>query len=343
MASTTRVLIVDDSATARESLTRAIAGAQGFELVGVAAQGSHALTLIERLQPDIATIDVYLGAEDGVELTGRIMERRPLPILIVTGVDPRSPSLVFRAIQAGALDVFPKLPAQTHPDHLHEQQRLLRTLSALARVPMVTRHHPVHARGNVAPRLLSREKAAIVTIGASTGGPPVLAEILATLPPPFPVPIVVVQHIARGFADTFAAWLASTTGHRVRVCDGTMALEPGTVYVAPGHAHIRLASAFTLALSDAPARHFQKPSIDVLFESVAAWWGRAAVGVLLTGMGSDGAAGLGCLKAAGSFTVVQSMSTCAVDGMPASALQLDATHVELTPAEIARSLPGLVK
>jgi two-component system, chemotaxis family, protein-glutamate methylesterase/glutaminase len=342
MAPPTRVLIVDDSATARASLAHAIAGAQGIELAGVAARGSDALALIERLKPDIATIDVYLGEEDGVALTNQITARRALPILIVTGIDPRNAELAFRAMRAGALDVLPKPPAPTHPDYPPERQRLLRTLSALARVPMVTRHPRVHARGAMATPSLSPEKAQIVAIGASTGGPPVLADILTKLPSPFPVPIVVVQHLTAGFADTFAAWLASTTGHRVRVCNGTTALEPGTMYIAPGRAHMRLTSAFTLGLSDAPAQHFQKPSIDVLFESVAAWCGRAAVGVLLTGMGSDGAAGLGCLDAAGAFTVVQSASTCAVDSMPASAIQLGAARVELTPAEIARLLPRLV-
>jgi two-component system chemotaxis response regulator CheB len=336
VALTTRVLIVDDSATAREALTRAIEGEKGFEVVGATARADEAMRLVTRRRPDVVTVDVFLGEEDGVDLAVRIMTERPTPILIVTGVNPRDPSLAFRAIRAGALDVLPKLPAPTHPDYPYERQRLLRALSALAGVPVVTRHERRPSSRQIeAPCAPTR----LVVIGASAGGPPVLQEILKASP--IPVPIAVVQHIADGFVGTLADWLASATGRRVRVCDREMDLEPGVAVLAPAGAHLALTSAGTLAPMVAPPRNHQRPSIDVLFESAAQWLGPRAVGVLLSGMGRDGAAGLSRLREAGAFTIAQSPATCAVDGMPLCAIELGAACAELAPADIAASLVRL--
>lgn len=341
---TTRVLVVDDSALARESLVRAIGSEKGFEVVGTAARASDALRLVERLRPDIVTMDVYLGSDDGIELSTQIMELRATPILIVTG-DQRDPSLPFRAIRAGALEVLPKLPAQTHASYLYERQRLLRALAALARVPMVTRHLRANpeARGAAgeAAAVLSapRGKTRLVVIGASTGGPAVLQEILVT--PHIRVPIAIVQHIADGFVEMLAEWLASTTGRRVCICKQDMAIEPATIFFAPSGAHLVITSAGTLAPREAPPRNHQKPSIDVLFESAASVLGPMAVGLLLSGMGSDGASGLSRLKAAGAYTMVQAPATCAVDSMPVTAIELGAACAVNTPAEIAAKLGSL--
>jgi two-component system, chemotaxis family, protein-glutamate methylesterase/glutaminase len=342
---TTRVVIVDDSATARESLSRALRGAEGFEVVGAASHAAEALALVERLRPSIVTIDVCLGAEDGVELARRMMDRRPVPILIVTGFDPGDPGLAFRAIQAGALEVLPKLPAATRPEYPHERQRLLRTLAALSAVPLVTRHaRAAPGPPSPPPRRLPPGRGELVVVGASTGGPPVLQAILGALPRPFPVPIVIVQHIADGFAETLAEWLGHATGHDMRVCNEPRCLEPGVVYLAPGRSHVRVTSARALALVDEPPRHYQKPSIDVLFESVAASsFGPVTVGVLLTGMGRDGAAGLARLAAGGAVAIVQSPESCVIDSMPQSALAMGVAAAELDPAAIARTLPVLVK
>ncbi|MCC6558168.1 MAG: response regulator [Polyangiaceae bacterium] len=337
---TTRVLIVDDSPTAREALARAIEGEKGFEVVGATGRTDEAMRLIESRRPDVVTVDVFLDEEDGVELAARIMAERPTPILIVTGVSPRDPSLAFRAIRAGALDVFPKLPARTHPDYPYERQRLLRALSALAGVPMVTRR-ALSYDGLPSPAWSDEPRAPtrLVAIGASTGGPPVLHEILKASP--IPVPVALVQHIADGFVETLAGWIASTTGRRVRVCDREVSLEPGTVIFAPARAHLAVTPAGTLAPVDGPPRNHQKPSIDVLFESAAQWLGSRAVGVLLSGMGSDGAAGLSRLRSAGALTIIQSLPTCAVDSMPRRALELGAACAELAPDAIAARLRRL--
>jgi two-component system, chemotaxis family, protein-glutamate methylesterase/glutaminase len=337
----TRVLIVDGSAAARQSLARALGGAEQLEVAGAAAHADEALSLITHHRPDIITLDAHLGEGDGIELAARIMTRRPLPILVVTGLDPRSPDLAFRAIQAGALDVLPKLPAASHPDYPHERQRMIRALLALSRVPLVTRHKRVAAPAEAAPRAAPRASlrpVSLVAIGASTGGPPVLRDILGALPSTAFVPIAIVQHVTAGFAHMLADWLASATGHAVRVCDQPMHLAPGTIYLASTNVHMRLTSPSTIAPSDAPPRNFQRPSIDVLLESAAAWLGASAVGVLLTGMGRDGAAGLLHLRNAGAFTVVQSAASCVVDSMPMSAVELGAACATQTPAELALSL-----
>lgn len=340
-----RVLIVDGAQASRDALFRAIAGAPGFEVVGTAKNGDEALSLVERLRPSIVTIEARLGSEDGVELARRIVHKRPVPIVLVeestAKVGGRS-DLGSRAAGGFVLDVVPKLPPRVHPDHGRELGRLLRVLSALAAVPMVTRHARPVTRVDGRATNEPRKPAKLVLLGASTGGPAALRRVLCALPRPFAAPIVLVQHMPEGFVDVFADWLADVTGRTVRVCREKSVLDPDTVHVAPGGAHVRLTSETTLAVSNDPPRHFQRPSVDVLFESAAERAGSKSVGVLLTGMGADGAAGLSKLKEAGGFTIVQSAASCVVDSMPKSALALGAACVELDLEDIALSVASLV-
>jgi two-component system chemotaxis response regulator CheB len=335
---TVGVLVVDDSRTARRALEHAVESASDFlHVSGSVATSAEALRIVKRSPPGVIAMDVFLGDEDGVELAARIMETRPTPILLVTGADARDPALSFRAMQAGALDLLPKLPAPASREYEHERQRLVRALVALSRVPLVRRRTGVP----VAPPL-QQPMPDVVVIGASTGGPPLLQKILAGLRPPFPVPIAITQHMATGFVDGLATWLSSTTGHRVVVCEDEQPLEPGVVVIAPADAHLMLASPHRCHVTDAAPRAFHRPSVDELFESAARTTRARTVAVLLSGMGRDGVDGLVKLAEQGAHTIVQDPATAAVPTMPQSAIATGAVRVVLGPAEIAPTIEATV-
>lgn len=336
-----RVLIVDESPAAREAIARAVSSVPDvLQVVGSAASGTDALSQLTRLRPDIVTMSLRLGHEDGLTLVSRIMATQPVPILVIAALDGGDPALAFRAVEAGAVDVLPRLPAPAHPSYERQRRRLIRLLETLAGVPVVTRRHaaPVHKLQRSPP---SAKQARLVAIGASTGGPPIIQEILTALPRPFPLPIAIVQHMAEGFGADFAAWLSSTTGHRVTICDREVELLPGAVYLAPDDAHLVLTAALRLAPSGEDLHRLHRPSIDVLFASVASRLGAGVVGVLLTGMGRDGAAGLAALERAGAVTIAQEPSTCVVDSMPMAAMAVGGAAAVMTPADIGGFLASL--
>jgi two-component system chemotaxis response regulator CheB len=331
------VLIVDDSPTARRSLERAIESSSGLHVAASVGSASEALRALQRVAVGVVAMDVFLGTEDGVELTAHIMETRPTPILLVTGADTRDPALTFRAMQAGALDLLPKLPDVGHRDYPHECDRLGRTLLALSRVPLVRRRS-----GALAPRFAARATPDVVVIGASTGGPPVLQRLLSGLRPPFPVPIAIVQHIADGFSRGLADWLTTTTGHDVKVCSSESVLTAGSVVLAPSNAHLVLSSPQRCHLVDGPPRWFHRPSIDELFDSAARTTRNRTVAVILTGMGRDGVEGLTKLSELGAHTIAQDPVTAAVQTMPASAIAAGAAEVVAVPQDLAATIESMV-
>lgn len=335
-----RILVVDDSTTACAALRFALESDRDLTVVAEAHNGAEALAAIERHDPDLVTMDVHLERENGLDVAARIMEIRPRPILIITGVAANDPELAFRALAAGALEVRPKLPSVRSLQYETERRRLLRLVRALSGVPVVTRRARRRRQQRVPPTAAkarpSTSKA--VLIGASTGGPPLLQELLRALPNPLGVPVVVAQHIFKGFADGLARWLADTTPHPVVVCHEDQRLEPDTVYLAPGDRHIVLRSDRVVGISSAPPRRHQRPSIDELFESAAAHLGESTIAVLLSGMGQDGAAGLAILRRSGALTIVQEPATCVIESMPRAAIQAAAAELVLRPEEIALEL-----
>jgi two-component system chemotaxis response regulator CheB len=337
------VLIVDDSATCRIALRQALQSDPEIRVVGEAADGEEALALLTRLEPDIVTMDVLLGKQSGLDVTESIMSTAPRPILVLTAMNTSDRDLVYRAIRAGALDVWPKLPLAGSPALLRARQELVRVVKDLSRVPVVHRwkrsapgpvvrarpEEPTAAAGG-APRVLA--------IGASTGGPPVVSSVLERLPVPPPLSVVIVQHIAQGFARGFADWLGDTTGHDVSVVDEPLEIRCGKVYVAPDGHHVEFTSARLLVRSASPPRLRHRPSIDTLFESMARHLGAASVAVLLTGMGQDGVEGLALLRQSGALTIAQDPQTCAVDSMPRHAIERMAARLVLSPEEIGEAL-----
>lgn len=352
-AASVRVVVVDDSPTARLALRMALER-EGVQVIGEASHGDQALRMVRSLKPDLVTMDVYLPSGDGIEVTRQIMTEVPTPVLMVTSLDPRDRSLVYRAMEAGALDVLGKPPPPGNPAYAEACRRLVRMVRSLSGVPVIRRRGscasdspgPAERSPSIpVPRAAQpmraqleetvHEPGDLVLVGASTGGPVVVRDLFLALPRPLPAAFALVQHMMTGFIAGFADWLGSETRRRVCVVTQPVRIEPDTIYVAADELHLEVQDESHLIASDAAPVAFQRPSVDVLFESAARVLGSRATGVLLTGMGRDGASGLLSLRRVGAMTIAQSPASCTVGGMPGAAIALGAAEVVAEPSEIA--------
>ncbi len=343
---TIRVLIVDDSPTARHALRVALEAEDDIAVVGELSDGGDVLTAIAELRPDLVTMDVFLAKENGLDVASRVMERQPTPILVVTAADSRNPRLAYRTLEAGALEVVDKLPHPTSQHYPERRRRLARLVRTLASVPVVRRRRlrSGDVKADSSPQQhVPHDGVGLVVIGASTGGPPAVARLIRALPHPFPVPIAVVQHIMGGFASGHCQWLGDATSHRTQLCHATCELKTGRVYLAPDDLHMHLVSANHISPYQAAPRGHQRPSVDTLFESAARHLGARAVGVLMTGMGADGAQGLKALRQVGATTLAQEPSSCAVDSMPRAAIDAGAVCQTGDPAQLAQAITRLCR
>jgi two-component system, chemotaxis family, protein-glutamate methylesterase/glutaminase len=338
-----RVLVVDDSEVARRLLASLLGRDPGLEVVGEAASGEEAIRLAQRLRPDVITMDVQMPGMDGLEATRRIMGQDPAPIVVVSGGhDPTDLAQSVRALDAGALAALRKPRGPADPGFAADAAELVRTVRLMAEVKVFRRRGlaapggaggPSGAAANGArPAPAPRAAAELVAVGASTGGPAALATILRGLGPDVPVPILVVQHISPGFDAALATWLDETTPLPVRLAADGQPLAPGEVLVAPAGTHLGLSGAARVALRPGPPLAGHRPSATELFASVARVLGPRGVGVILTGMGSDGAAGLLELRRAGGRTLAQDEASCVVPGMPAAAAAAGAVD-EVVPLD----------
>ena len=361
-----RVVVVEDSPTARELLTTLFQSAEGMEVIGVAPDGEEGVRLAKQLRPDVVTMDVRMPGMDGLEATRRIMYQAPTPIVIVTNSTMRADmDLTFEALQAGALTVVRK-PGLADPGTCDKVVRAVRLMS---KVPVV--HHWGRGRRTAkeTARPLERDRTVAqpsrrgpdkppssdawhlsaeaglrvqrIGIAASTGGPGTLAKILELLPGDFRVPILVVQHITRGFAIGLAEWLDGMTALQVRLAGHGEVPRSGTALLAPDDYHMQVSSAGVVELSKKPPFKGVRPSADYLFHSLAHAYGPRAMGILLTGMGDDGAEGLSVLHDMGGLTVAQDEKSCTVYGMPREAVARRAVDRVLTPDQIAQVLGQL--
>ncbi len=331
-----RVLVADDSELFRELLARVVAEERGFEVVAVAADGNEAALLARTLRPDVITMDLNMPDADGFSGIARIMAETPTPILVLTG-NPAE-AVGFRALSLGALDILEKPQATAD---LGEYGVLLRSrLRLLAGVKVIRHLRGLRERQPAPTRAAARVE--LVAVGASLGGPRALASLLRGLPDSFAAPIVVVQHIADGFTEGLASWLASESRLHVREARDGDPLRSGRVLVAPSGRHLLVGDGVA-RLSDAPPVDTFKPSVTPLFLSAARRYGARACGVLLTGMGRDGAEGLRAIKDARGPTLVQDEATSAVFGMPRAAIELGAADRVLPLDEIARVLLELTR
>ena len=332
-----RVLVADDSELFRELLSKVIAMDPGFEVVAVAPDGNAAAQAAQRLRPDVITMDLNMPDADGFSGIARIMAETPTPILVLTA--DRQEVVGFRALSLGALDILEKPGASVD---LSDYGQVLRSrLRLLAGVKVI--RHLRGLRERRAPAPVAQVRAAdIVVIGASLGGPRALATLLRGLSRDFPVPIAIVQHIADGFTEGLASWLAQESRLDVREAADGEPLVPGRVLLAPTGRHLVVTKGIA-HLSDAPPVDTFKPSVTPLFFSAARAYGPRCCGVILTGMGRDGAEGMKALKEAGAHTLAQDEASSAVFGMPRAAIELGAVDRVLSLEEIPRALLEVVR
>lgn len=335
-----RILIVEDSPSVRRHLASVFSADPGCLVVGEAPDGERAFALCQRLRPDVVTLHLALPGMSGVETTRRIMAHCPTPIVAFAGVENRTrgPRLE-EALSAGAIDVMEKPPLPVSGNWAEE---LLARARLAARVPVIT--HPL---GRLRPELGLQKKRPprVVLIGASTGGPLAVREILKALPVDFPLPLLLVMHLFESFDSPMVEWLGQHSRVPVRHAVNGEPLppvgQPGLV-MARADRHLVLRNE-RLWLTDEPERHACRPSVDLLFESAARELGSSAIGCLLTGMGRDGAQGLSALKNAGAITLAQDEASSAVFGMPREAIQLGAAKFVVGLKDMAGWLVTLTR
>ena len=333
-----RVLLVEDSVTQREILRRMLNDDGAFSVIAEARNGRESVEQVARFRPDVVLMDIHMPDMNGVEATREIMQRFPVPIVIASAtLKKREMDLGLEALKAGAVSVIAK-PEGAVLLHLKKiAPRLREELLAASKVTVRRLALPQPPPRACPAIAVPSPVGGIQAIGicASTGGPPLLLEILSSVPKPYPLPVLVVQHISHGFEEGFARWLAESSGQAVSLAAGGQRLEPG-IWVAPGAWHLTLASRTRLALRERQPADIHCPSGNPLFESLGKHLGANAAGLLLTGMGDDGARGLLALKQAGGVTLIQDEESSLIWGMPKAAKQLNAATHELDPAQISR-------
>ena len=343
-----KALVVDDSTVVSEFLTHILDSDPEIQVIGAVHNGEEALEAVKTKKPDVITMDIRMPRMNGLEATRLIMETYPTPIVIVSGSFDGEEAASFRAIEAGALAVLPRPVGIGHPDHESMTQELVRTVKLMSEVKVVKRWARSPNGGIIRSVPLQPEVTIeplpgikLVAIGASTGGPLVLQEILSDLPSDYPIPVLIVQHIAAGFVGGFVEWLGHSTGYPVRVARHGERLQPGQAAIAPDEFHLGVSAPDQIVLSRALPENGLRPSVSFLFRSVAQVFGGSAVGVLLTGMGKDGAYELGLMKKKGAITIAQDEASSVVHGMPGEAVNLEAATYVLSPQRIASALRRL--
>lgn len=336
-----RVLVVDDSATVRRVLVEGLAAFPGIEVVGVAPDPYVARDKLAQLKPDVLTLDIEMPRMDGLSFLAKLMQHHPMPVVVVSSLTPQGSQEAIRAFELGAVEVMCK------PSSAYSIGEAMPALARAIRSAAAARHlGPRRVLPGISdkPPVTLRTTNRILAIGASTGGTEALREVLARLPGDTPG-TVIVQHMPPMFTSAFAKRLDETSRMRVAEAKGGEELLPGLAFLAPGGRHLvleRSGARYLVGLRDGPQVHYQKPAVDVLFNSVARVGGGNAVGVILTGMGADGADGLLAMRRSGAHTIAQDEASCVVFGMPKAAIEIGAVievaGLDDIPARITRAL-----
>lgn len=327
-----KVLIVDDSALIRGVMKEIISAQPDMEVVGAAPDPLAARELIKQTNPDVLTLDVEMPKMDGLDFLERLMRLRPMPVLMVSSLTERGSEITLRALELGAVDYItkPKMSIQSgmleYSELIAEKIRIAARARVRATPPPLAQGQGSASLASVRNPLISSEK--LIIIGASTGGTEAIKEFLVQLPSDSPG-VLITQHMPEGFTRSFANRLDKLCRISVKEAEGGERVLPGHAYLAPGHSHLKLVRSganYMTQLDAGPPVNRHRPSVDVLFESAAQAAGKNAVGVILTGMGKDGAAGMLKMKEAGAYNLAQDEATCVVFGMPREAIAIGATH-----------------
>lgn len=338
-----KVLVIDDSAVMRAFLSRVVDSQPDMQLVGTASDPVLATDRIRRNTPDVVTLDVEMPRMNGLDFLRQLMAVRPLPVVMISSLTRQGADTTIRALELGAVDFFPK-PANF--DDLEAAGQEIAAKIRAAASARVARHRPAPVKPAAGPQLQPAAVAAtgrIIGIGASTGGVEALRDILTALPAEMP-PILIAQHMPAGFTETLARRLDSICSITVKQADDGEAVCCGVAYVAPGGRHLvltRRMSGYGLRVTDEPPVNHHRPSVDTLFHSMAKVAGDRSIGVMLTGMGADGAQGMLALSRQGAFTIAQDESSCVVFGMPRQAIALGAAREVLALGDVAQRLAAL--
>jgi len=342
---TIKVLIVDDSALMRSVMAEIINSQADMEVVGQAPDPLVARDLIKKTNPDVLTLDVEMPRMDGLDFLEKLMRLRPMPVVMVSSLTERGSEITLRALELGAVDFVSKPKISIHAGMLEYTQIIADKIRTASKARLRPRSAPINGsmgESRVLPSirnpLVSSEK--LIVIGASTGGTEAIREFLVQMPPDCPG-ILIAQHMPEGFTRSFAKRLDGLCKIAVCESEGGERILPGHAYIAPGHSHLMLdrsGANYVTRLDAGTPVNRHRPSVDVLFHSCAQAAGKNAVGVIMTGMGKDGALGLLAMKNAGSYTVAQDEASCVVFGMPREAIAVGAVQ----DVGALRALPHLV-
>jgi two-component system chemotaxis response regulator CheB len=332
-------MIVEDSLVVRQLLAHIVGRDPRFVVAAAVASAEEALSEMDRVKPDVVSMDIRLPGMDGLEATRRIMSDHPTPIVVIAdAVEDASLKISMNALRAGALSVVEKPVGPASAAYERVAETITTQLFIMSSVPVI-RRRSIGAATSATPPATARAEPAtsfqeigFLALAASTGGPPALAKVLDALPKSFPAPVFVVQHMGAAFMEGFAGWLNTLSPLPVSVAQNAEIALPGRVYVAPGDRHLLVRAGGQMALSLEPPVSGQRPSANLLFSSLARVAGPRSVGVLLTGMGEDGAQGLAELHKAGGYTIAEHASSAVVYGMPAAAVRLRAAR-EVLPLD----------
>jgi two-component system, chemotaxis family, protein-glutamate methylesterase/glutaminase len=336
-----RVLIVDDSKVIQEFLDYILSSDPEIQIVGIANSGYEAIELVKGRKPDVITMDINMPGIDGYMATRTIMETYPTPIVIVSGnSNAKEISNTFKAIEAGALAVVFRPPGLEHPQFASSCKELIQTVKLMSEVKVVKLLPQFRKERIKIVRMEEKfeddiRRIRIVAIGASTGGPKALQIILSKLPRNLTVPVIIVQHISKGFVQGFMEWLSATSCINLKIAEDGEPLLPGYGYIAPDNFQMGVNKGNKILLSNQPPENGLKPSVNYMFRSVAQYYGQNAMGILLTGMGKDGADELKVMKEKGAFTLVQNEESSVIFGMPGEAMRIGAADYAFSPEKIA--------
>jgi two-component system chemotaxis response regulator CheB len=343
-----RVLVVDDSPFVRQALSRMLGTAPDIEVVGVGADGQEAIEKVRALKPDVVTLDIQMPRMDGLEALQRIMIETPVPVLLLSSLTREGAHVTLRGLELGAMDFVDKSSVQGNMNLLALAEELRAKVRALAGVPPAKLSTPAWglSQGHpVSPPGPHPHRAELVVIGTSTGGPPALQAIIPRLPEDLGAAVLVIQHMPVGFTRSLAERLAARSALPVREAEDGEAIARGTTLIAPAGLHLKLRKRGGVGkvwLDEEPRASLHRPSADVVMASVAKIYGPTALGILLTGMGSDGVEGMRAIRAAGGQTLAESEESCVIYGMPKAAVEAGVVDRSVPLERMADEIVGAV-